>query len=319
MNVSRRSLRIAFMFAAALASSATLVAQDVTLRYRWTKGEEVRYRTTQQTDMQMSGLPGMGDMNITMVMTQVNKFVVDDVASDGSATLRNTYESVKVSMNVPMMGEVTFDSANPAASTGNPISDALAKTLGAMAGETITMQVASNGKVGKIDGLARVVEKIKSGTSAATAQMGMGGMDQYMSEDGLRSTVEQTFTVLPDKPVKVGETWKNEFKIPASAGAAQTVSVSMTLKAQEGAVARVVSAGTSKPSGTAAPMGPMTVNVGDGTSQGETLFDVKAGRVRKTTGTLSVPMSMRMSAPDGTDIAIQAAQKTTTTLELIEK
>jgi hypothetical protein len=63
----------------------------------------------------------------------------------------------------------------------------------------------------------------------------------------------------------------------------------------------------------------MTVTVGEGTSQGEMLFDVKAGRVRKATGTLSVPMSMRMSAPDGTDIAIQAAQKTTSTMELIEK
>ncbi len=318
MNVSR-SLRIALMFVAALASSATLAAQDVTLRYRWTKGEEVRYRTTQQTDMQMSGLPGMGDMNITMTMTQVNKFVVDAVTADGSATLRNTYESVKVAMNVPMMGEVTFDSANPAASAGNPISEALAKTMGAMAGETITMEVAANGKVGKVDGLARVVEKIKSGASAAGAQMGLGSMDQYMSEDGLRSTIDQTFSLLPDKAVKVGETWKNEYKIPASAGAAQTVSVNMTFKAQEGGVARIASTGATKASGPAAPMGPMTVTVGDGTSQGEMLFDVKAGRVRKATGMLSVPMSMRMSAPDGTDIAIQAAQKTTTTLELIEK
>ena len=319
MNTSRRSLRIAFMIVAALVSSATLTAQDVTLRYRWTKGEEVRYRSTQQTDMQMSGLPGMGDMNITMTMVQVNKFVVDAVAADGSATLRNTYESIKISMNVPMMGEVTFDSANPAASSGNPISESLAKTMGAMAGETITMEVAPTGKVGKVDGLARVVEKIKAGASAASAQMGLGGMDAYMSEEGLRSTIDQTFSLLPDKPVKVGETWKNDYKIPAAAGAAQTVSTSLTLKAQEGATARVVSTGTTTATGPAAPMGPMTVTVGEGTSQGEMLFDVKAGRVRKATGTLSVPMSMRMTSPDGTDIAIQAAQKTTTTMELIEK
>lgn len=319
MDASRRSLRIAFMIVAALVSSATLAAQDVALRYRWTKGEEVRYRTTTQTEMQMSGLPGMGDMNVTMTMVQVNKFVVDDVAADGSATLRNTYESIKMSMNVPMMGEVAYDSANPSASAGNPMSDALAKTVGAMAGETITMVVAANGKVGKIDGLAKVVEKAKAGASASGAAMGLGNMDAMMSEEGQRSSIEQMFSLLPEKPIKVGETWKNEYKIPGAAGAAQNVSVSYTLKGQENAMARVVSTGSTKSSGPPAAMGPMTVTIGDGTSQGETLFDVKAGRVRKATGTMSVPMSMRMTAPDGTDIAIQAAQKVMTTMELIEK
>ena len=319
MNTSRRSLRIAFMIVAALVSSATLAAQDVALRYRWTKGEEVRYRTTTQTDMQMSGLPGMGDMNITMTMVQVNKMVVDAVEADGSVTLRNTYESIKMSMNVPMMGEVTYDSANPTASAGNPISDGLAKTVGAMAGETITMVVAANGKVGKIDGLAKVIEKAKAGASASGAAMGLGNMDALMTEEGQRATIEQTFSLLPDKPIKVGDGWKNEYKIPGAAGAAQNVSVNYTLKGQEAAMARVVSTGSTKSSGPPAAMGPMTVTIGDGTSQGEMLFDVKAGRLRKATGTLSLPMSMRMTAPDGTDIAIQAAQKTTTTTELIEK
>ena len=319
MNASRRSLRIAFMIVAALVSSATLAAQDVALRYRWTKGEEVRYRTTTQTDMQMSGLPGMGDMNVTMTMVQVNKFVVDDVAADGAATLRNTYESIKLSMNVPMMGDVTYDSANPSASAGNPMSDALAKTVGAMAGETITMVVAANGKVGKIDGLAKVVEKAKAGASTSGAAMGLGNMDAMMSEEGQRSAIEQMFSLLPEKPIKVGEGWKNEYNIPGAAGAAQNVSVAYTLKGQENALARVVSTGSTKSSGPPAAMGPMTVTIGDGTSQSEMLFDVKAGRMRKATGTMSVPMSMRMTAPDGTDIAIQAAQKITTTMELIEK
>lgn len=319
MNASRHSLRIAVMIVAALVSSATLAAQDVALRYRWTKGEEVRYRTTTQTDMQMSGLPGMGDMNVTMTMVQVNKFVVDDVAADGSATLRNTYESIKMSMNVPMMGDVTYDSANPSASAGNPMSDALAKTVGAMSGETITMVVAANGKVGKIDGLAKVIEKAKAGAAASGASMGLGNMDAMMTEEGQRSSIEQMFSPLPEKPIKVGETWKNEYKIPGAAGATQNVSVNYTLKGQENALARVVSTGSTKSSGAPAAMGPMTVTIGDGTSQGETLFDVKAGRMRKATGTMSVPMSMRMSAPDGTDIAIQAAQKVMTTMELIEK
>jgi hypothetical protein len=313
---------VAALSLAALVSSATLAAQDVPLRYRWTKGEEVRYRTTQQMDMQMTGLPGMGDMNIGMTTVQINKFNVEDVAADGTATLRNTFESIKISMAVPMMGEVAYDSANPSAAAGNPISDALAKTLGAMAGETITMVVAPHGKVGKIDGLAKLVEKMKAGASAGLSSMGLGGADAMMTEDGQRATLEQTFSLLPEKPIKVGETWKNSYTMPGSTGG-QTVAVTYTLKAQEttggSAIARIASTGTSKGSAAPGNMGPMTVTVGDGASTGETLFDVKAGRVRKATGTMSLPMTMRMSAPDGTDISLQAAQKVTTTMELIEK
>ena len=316
MNLSRRTFSMAFFFLAALLGSASLAAQDVALKYRWTRGEEVRYRTTIQTDMQMSGLPGMGDMTVTMTMAQVQKLVAEDVAADGTAIIRNTFESIKMTMNVPMMGEITYDSTQPQASGGNPVADAIGKSVGALAGETFTMTVAPNGKVGKIDGLSRLVEKAKAGAAAGSAGLGMN-MDAFISEEGQRATIEQSFTQLPDKPIKVGENWKNTFTIPGPTGT-QSVSTTYTLKAQEGSIARVSTAGTIN-AGAPGTMGPRSVTMGDGTSQGELQFDTKLGRVRKATGTSTQPMSMKMSAPDGTDLAIQAAQKTTVTMELIEK
>ena len=322
MNASRRTTRILSMLVAALFSSASLAAQDVTLRYRWTKGEEVRYRNTIQTDMQMSGLPGMGDMNVSMTMVQVNKLVVDDIAADGTATIRSTTESIKMTMNIPMMGEVSYDSANPQPAGSNPIADSIGQSVGAMVGETLTLAVAPSGKVGKIDGLARVVEKLKKASPATGGAMGMGNMDTFFSEDAQRSTIEQSFALMPDKPVKPGDTWKNEYKIPSPLGS-QTASYVCTLKGQEtvngNPTARIATTGTIKASGEPGAMGPMTVTMSDGASQGELLFDTKLGRVRKSVGTLTQPLAMRMSAPDGTDIAIQAVQKTTATMELIEK
>jgi hypothetical protein len=122
--------------------------------------------------------------------------------------------------------------------------------------------------------------------------------------------------------VRQGETWKQEFKVPIPLGN-QVTSVVNTLKGTENlggnTVVRVSSTGTIKSSGTPGAMGPMTVTMADGQSTGETLFDTKLGRVRKAVGTVTQPLSMRMSAPDGTDIAIQAVQKTTSTMELVEK
>ena len=152
--------------------------------------------------------------------------------------------------------------------------------------------------------------------------MGLGNVDSLVSEDAQRSTIEQSFAQLPEKAVAIGETWKNEFKIPSPLGV-QTASVVYTLKSQStvagSPVALVTTTGGIKGAGEAGTMGPMTVTMGEGTSQGEMQFDVKLGRVRKSTGTLTQPLSMRMSAPDGTDLSLQAVQKTITTMELIEK
>ena len=143
-------------------------------------------------------------------------------------------------------------------------------------------------------------------------------MNSILSDASQRATLEQSFVPMPDKPLKVGETWKNAFKIPNPFGA-QAVSQVYTLKEATGATVRLAATGTLKPEGAPGAMGPMTVTMGDGTSQGDITFNVKLGRMEKMTSVLSMPLSMSMSAPDGTSISLQAASKTTTTIELIVK
>jgi hypothetical protein len=244
--------------------------------------------------------------------------VANDVAADGTATLRMSYESLKMTMNIPMVGDVAYDSADPSASVG-PIADSL-KPLGALVGQAFTMVVSPAGKVMKIDGLGPIIEKARAGLVAATGGAGgLGGSDinSILNEDSQRSQLEQIFPALPDKPAKVGETWNNAYKIPNPFGT-QAVSQVYTLKAT-GATTQISLTGTIKPDGAPGAMGPMTVSMGDGKSSGDITFDAKLGRVRKMVTTLSMPLSMSMAAPDGTNISLQANTKTTTTLELIEK
>ena len=79
-------------------------AQPLTLRYKWTKGEEVKYRVTQQTTATFSGLPnGMANMNVETTVAQVIRSVVKDVAPDGTATVEQVYESIRMDINSPMV------------------------------------------------------------------------------------------------------------------------------------------------------------------------------------------------------------------------
>ena len=89
-------------------------AQTVTLRYRWTKGESRSYRMTTQTDSTITGMPSQagapsGPLATSQTVTQVFNFTADEVGPDGSVTLRQTFQSVRMESTGPM-GKVVVDS-----------------------------------------------------------------------------------------------------------------------------------------------------------------------------------------------------------------
>jgi hypothetical protein len=127
-------------------SSVSALRQDVTLRYRWTKGETMRYRIVQQNTTTISGLPGgMGDMAIDQSTTQTIRWVAEEVSTDGTTTLRQFFESVKMEMNSPMFA-MSYDSAKPDAGD-NPMNTMLKGVLTPLVGESFTIVMAPTGEV----------------------------------------------------------------------------------------------------------------------------------------------------------------------------
>src|SRR5262249_46875851 len=101
-----RSAQFAATAFALLIFANALFAQNVSLRYRWTKGEELRYRLTQQTQTSMAspqGVPGLGAMSLDQKVMQTMRIVVDDVGPDGTVTLRQIIESVRIERNMPIL------------------------------------------------------------------------------------------------------------------------------------------------------------------------------------------------------------------------
>src|SRR4051812_44431110 len=103
-------LALAFCFAA-----ADGFAQDVTLKYHWTAGDEWRTRMTQQTSTTIltGQAAGTGGGSLESTMTQVFHTLVEEVAADGNATLQQVIESVRVEMRLPS-GTIQFASDTPA-------------------------------------------------------------------------------------------------------------------------------------------------------------------------------------------------------------
>jgi uncharacterized protein DUF6263 len=318
----RRSRVVTGVVAFVVACAVPLLAQDVTLKYLWKKGETLRYRLTQENNVNMSNVPGMGDMTITTTIGQTLKLLAEDVAPDGTATVKTTFEAVKISMGTPM-GNFSYDSAAPAAAQSDPMIDALAKSMGALVGESITMVTKPNGGITKVSGMTQLASKIMQAMPQAGAA-GMSGLDSMLSDEAMTSQFQQGFSILPDTPVRAGANWKSEIKV-SNPMAPMLASTAYTLKAVEaagtGQMARIAVMTTLKASGppTPNPALPMKVQVGDGTGEGELLFDVRNGRLQKSVLRSTQPMTMGMQGPDGSALSMQMLTKSTVTMELIEK
>ena len=291
-------------------------AQPVTLRYKWTAGEEVKYRVTQQTTATVSGLPdGMGNMNVETTMAQVIRSVVKDVAADGAVTVEQIYESIRADINSPM-ARVTFDSANRDAADVNPMN----ATLGAMVGESFVIVVSPTGVVLKVDGVDRLMEKVfKTIPQSPAFTAAMQGMRNALSDESMKQMLSQGFARFPDRAVKVGESWSGESTMINPFLGKTTTTTTSTLAGVEGQVATIATKLNLKydPADAAAnPMG-MTIKVGESSGEGELFFDIAKGQHRRSTTRMTMSFSMSTSGPDGAAMTMETVSKSLITVEIV--
>jgi hypothetical protein len=313
--------RVVCLALVAIVAGVSLAArQEVTLRYSWPKGETLRYRVTQQTTTTLSGMPGApGDVSLDQSTLQVIRNVAKDVAADGTTTLDQTLESVKMEINTPV-GKMGYDSAKPAP-PGNPGEEMLAKMFSAMVNASFTVTMAPTGVIQKVEGVSKLGEKILAGLPQnAQAEQMLGGLKATLSDDGMKATLTQGFPQMPEKPVKPGETWKGSFDMRNDGIGRIIFSNESTLKDVQGSIATIQSKMTiaQDPKVPAsAPMG-LKLTLGAASGQMEMAFDTAKGRIQKAVTQFVMPMTMSGAAPDGTTLNLQNNAKTTLTIELVQ-
>jgi hypothetical protein len=321
-QVSARLSRPVLVLALALAASATQASAQTTLQYRWTQGDTLIYRTVLKTTTNVTGGPA-GPVEQTLTQTQTVKLLVAAVGPDGSATLRQTIESVSIDIGGPM-GKMAYDSTKPpAADDEDPRSATLAKTFGAMVGEAISVTIAPNGAVRTIAGTAKIVDKLMKGLPMDPLAAGLAqNIKAMLSDDALRTSLEQSFARMPDQPVKPGDTWTSEQTLGVDVIGRITGTSTFTLKAIEGtgdaAVARV--GVTLALRQEAAPgTGSVSVKLGASKGDGELLFHIGKGRVERNTMRTTMPTTITMRGREGGPSTVQNNTTTSMTMERVEK
>ena len=121
---------------AALLLALPLAQDKVELRWKWVKGQELVYKSSQKTSLEFGGQPMDQAMGYTYSLT------VEDVAASGEATIKVKYLAIFTRGNGPQ-GEFDYDSEKDKEAPKEGPAAMQAK----MVGQTFTMKMTPVGKV----------------------------------------------------------------------------------------------------------------------------------------------------------------------------
>ena len=298
-------------------------AQAVQLRYQWKQGDVLTYQTEVRTTSSASGGP-RGTETFEQTLTQTFQLTVAAVnPADGSATLRQSIEAVAVEMDTPA-GKVAYDSRKKLPEDADPRLLGMAKTLGGMVGEAISVTMASTGAVRRIDGTARIVQKLIENLPRDPMAGGLAqNIKAMLSDDALRSSLEQSFSRLPEQAVTVGETWSAEQTVSAGASGRVLGKTTFTLKSIDGtgdaAMARIAVSLALQQEEVPGPGASTMVKLGAGSKgTGEVVFNIGRGRIETNSMLTDMPSTVTMRGPDGAAMTLQNNTKTTMTMRRVE-
>jgi uncharacterized protein DUF6263 len=204
------------------------------------------------------------DLSMTMNMmgmdipTEVHQFLIvkaEEVAADGTVTLREKVARLWGKTSNPMMGDVEFDSDKPP-EDGPPADQAAAmkqmmlKQLTALAGKEIVVRMGKDGQIKSVEA------------------SGVQGGDEMAK--GLSA-----FGKLADKPLAVGESWDSETESQAMPGRTLKVKIKNTVKAVDAETVTISQTGTME-------MGAAAADTGDPRAAMMAQMKLKSGTLKGT-------------------------------------
>jgi len=210
-----------------LAAALLLSAQEkVELKWTFEKGRELTYKQTQKQTLEIFGSA------MEQETSQIQGWKVTDVAGDGTATIETTCLAVAMKASGAM--EFEYDSDKDKELPENPQVRMMAK----MVGKTFTIKMTPKGKILESKGVdALLDDMLKEFGDDAGPMREM--LKQMLSDDTMKSSMQQMAPMLPQAPVAKGDKWKDEFTLKFPMIGGMKFVVASTLKDVEAGEAKV--------------------------------------------------------------------------------
>ncbi|SKC74812.1 DUF6263 family protein [Ohtaekwangia koreensis] len=181
-------------------------------------------------------IPGAGEMTIKVAIDGGMQLKVVELTGKG-AKVQTTYSKIKMIMNMPPpMGDVTMDSEGADDNMQN-------KMMKSMTQKPFFIYMNKEGIIEKVEGTENLYSGISElGLEAAAAAQAKQSLQQAMSEQSIKASIEMSLMQYSPAKVKTGDTWKNT--VSTALNFPMQINNTWTFEKLEGTVASITSDGT---------------------------------------------------------------------------
>ncbi len=294
--MTSRAAVLHFALTAVLLVSGNGMAQE-SLQWKFQSGETLKYAVQQK--MQTSLMSGGRTFNSSLQQTMNMSWKIGAVASSGDASMTQSVDRVQLTSEGPN-GSISFDSAGDT-NSASPQLSALSETYNKIIGQEFAMTMKPTGKVENVKIPEALLQSIRKSAGSAT---------NPLTEESLRSMMEQASVTLPSGTVGPGQSWDSVQQVELPFAQMKIVSnltydgIDPTTK-----LTRI----KMKPSISITPKEnaalQMTLKSAEGS--GQVLFDQVRGRIVRSELDLTLTMTV---SRDGNSVDQTTVQKTIMTL-----
>jgi Family of unknown function (DUF6263) len=198
------AVRLGLFTASALAALVATTAQAQTaLRWKFQKGETLKYSIVQKTASKLNANNIVIDVSV--IQTIDTTWTVNAVSADGLAEVSQTFDRIQMNLEAPG-SKIVYDSKDGKLPEG-PQGQVLGPVLQALAGAEITFKMSERGEVTDVKLSDKVLEALKA--------LPGGGAQGMFSEDSLKRMIMQSTLTLPEEAVARGKNWHKKTEMPA--------------------------------------------------------------------------------------------------------
>jgi hypothetical protein len=201
-KTTARRAAVLCVLAAGIGLGGSAQAQT-TLRWKFKDGDTQRFNMIQRTESQAT--VGEQKIEMTQEMSMDLSWKVAKVDADGTATIEQTIDRVKMMMD-GQVGRMSFDSRDPDASEGPEQAIAPMRTMfEAMVGKPFISVMTPRGEIKE----TKIPDSLKDALKAAAPGM-ESMMEGLMGGGNGKSSLLGNISMFPEEAVSVGKSWSSD-------------------------------------------------------------------------------------------------------------
>ncbi|NQT01704.1 MAG: ankyrin repeat domain-containing protein [Planctomycetes bacterium] len=220
-------------------------AEKTQYRLKLEAGKEYYMQTI--TEQQISDPTPANEGTTVMTVGTGAQLEVSDIDANGNAQVTYTYKWIKIGIKGATVENI-YDSSKKDSTVPKEL-----QWFAPLLEESFLLTITPEGRISEIKDLDKVRSNVRQKLPQGPMQeLAMNSLNQWLDEQTIRESIENSFAIYPDRPVGVGDSWSRN--VTYSSGSAMILESKWTLKERKNGVAVIEVASTIKPNSEAKPV-----------------------------------------------------------------